>query len=98
MRIINKNVLDAFTVKHTNTINAVNKWIEIIENDDFKNHNDLKAIFPAADYVGNSRYVFNIKGNKYRFVVFVVFISGIMQVRFCGTHPEYDKITNIKNL
>jgi len=98
MRITNKNVLDAFTVKHTDTINAVNKWVEIIGNNDFNNHNELKAIFPTADYVGNSRYVFNIKGNKYRFVVLAVFILGTMQVRFCGTHAEYDKIKNIENL
>ncbi|MDR1975035.1 MAG: type II toxin-antitoxin system HigB family toxin [Bacteroidales bacterium] len=40
----------------------------------------------------------DIKGNKYRFLVLVVFISGFMQIRFCGTHAEYDKIENIKNL
>jgi mRNA interferase HigB len=98
MRITNKNKLDAFTVKHTDTINAVNKWVEIIETNDFNNHNELKSHFPAADYVGNGRYVFNIKGNKYRFVILIIFISDIMQVRFCGTHAEYDKIKNIKNL
>lgn len=98
MKIANKNVLDEFTVKHIDTINAVNKWIEIIENNDFHNHNELKVFFPAADYVGNSRYVFNIKGNKYRFVVLIIFINGVIQVRFCGTHAAYDKIKNIENL
>lgn len=98
MKIANKDLLDAFTIKHANTINAVNKWIEIVENSDFNNHNALKAAFPSADYVGNSRYVFNIKGNKYRFVVLVVFVLSTMQVRFCGTHAEYDKIKNIENL
>lgn len=98
MKISNKDLLDAFTIKHSNTINAVNKWIDIVENSDFNNHNELKAIFPSADYVGNSRYVFNIKGNKYRFVVLLIFISGTMQIRFCGTHAEYDKIKNIQNL
>jgi mRNA interferase HigB len=98
MKIANKSVLDEFTVKHTDTINAVNKWIEIIENNDFHNHNELKAFFPSSDYVGNSRYVFNIKGNNYRFVVLVIFIHGVMQIRFCGTHAAYDKIKNIENL
>lgn len=98
MKISNKDLLDAFTINHSNTINAVNKWIDIVENGDFNNHNELKAIFPSADYVGNSRYVFNIKGNKYRFVVLLIFISGTIQIRFCGTHAEYDKIKNIQNL
>jgi mRNA interferase HigB len=48
--------------------------------------------FPAADYVGNSRYVFNIRGNNYGVVAVVVFISGILKIRFVGTHFEYDKI------
>lgn len=98
MRIANKNVLDAFAVKHTDIINALNKWVEIIENNDFNNHNELKNIFPAVDYLGNERYVFNIKGNRYRFVVLVTFIAGIRQVRFCGTHGDYDKIKDIKNI
>ncbi len=98
MRIANKRAVDAFTIKHADAINAVNKWIEIIENNDFHNHNELKAFFPSADYVGNSRYVFNIRGNNYRFVTLIIFISGLMQVRFCGTHSEYDKIKDIENL
>jgi mRNA interferase HigB len=98
MKITNKGLLDRFLIKHANAINPVNKWVEIIESNDFKGHNELKNHFPTADYVGNSRYVFNIKGNTYRLVVLVVFVSGTMQVRFCGTHAEYDKIKNIENL
>ncbi|GAA4443170.1 type II toxin-antitoxin system HigB family toxin [Ravibacter arvi] len=98
MRILNKEVLDELMGKHADAIAPVNRWIEIVENNDFKNHNELKSLFPSADYVGNGRYVFNIKGNRYRFLVLIVFINGIMQIRFCGTHAEYDKIKDIENL
>lgn len=98
MKITNKIELDAFMDKHADTVKPINKWLETFENADFKNHNQLKAIFPSADYVGNSRYVFNIKGNKYRFVLLVVFIAGVAQIRFCGTHAQYDKIKDIKNI
>lgn len=64
----------------------------------FENYNELKALFPSADYVGNSRYVFDLKGNNYRLVVLVIFINSRMQVEFCGTHAEYDKIKNIENI
>ncbi len=98
MKITNKEVLDAFMDKHADTRNPLNKWMEVMENSEFKNHNDLKSVFPSADYVGNRRYVFNIKGNRYRLVVMVVFIGGRMQIRFCGTHADYDKIKDIENI
>lgn len=49
-------------------------------------------MFPSADYVKNGRYVFNIGGNNFRVVAVVIFIGGVMNIRFVGTHPEYDKI------
>lgn len=98
MIITNKIVLTEFSRKHADTVKPLNKWIETIEDNVFENHNELKALFPSADYVGNSRYVFNIKGNNYRLVVLVIFINSRMQVKFCGTHAEYDKIKNIENI
>ena len=49
-------------------------------------------MFPSADYVKNGRYVFNIGGNNYRVVAVVIFIGGVMNIRFVGTHSDYDKI------
>ncbi|MBQ2209619.1 MAG: type II toxin-antitoxin system HigB family toxin [Acetobacter sp.] len=43
-------------------------------------------------------FVFNIKGNNYRTVVLVVFFAGTVAIRFIGTHYEYDKIKDIKNI
>lgn len=98
MKITNRQILTSFARKHADTINPINKWIQVVESHDFRNHNELKEVFPAADYVGKERYVFNIKGKRYRFVVMAMFISGLMEVRFCGTHAEYDKIKNIEDL
>lgn len=98
MRITNKEALDAFTVKHADTLKPISKWVEAVENTEFKNHNELKVIFPKADYVGNQRYVFDIKGNRYRLVVVVIFFNGVMDIRFCGTHADYDKIKDIENI
>ena len=74
------------------------RWAEYVEKTEWKNHADLKAAFPSADYVGNDRYVFNISGNKFRLVTIVVFFQGFLHIRFVGTHAEYDKIKDIKNI
>ena len=44
-KIANKNVLGEFTARHYDTINAVNKWFEIIENNDLHHHIELRYFF-----------------------------------------------------
>lgn len=51
----------------------------------------MRNDFNSVDYVGNQRYVFNIKGNHYRLVVAVKFTLKIVYIRFVGTHDEYEK-------
>lgn len=59
---------------------------------DFRNFNDLKRIYGNASLVGDDRVVFNILGNKFRLVVRIVFDFKAMQIKWFGTHNEYDKI------
>jgi mRNA interferase HigB len=58
----------------------------------WKNLADMRNDFNSVDYVGNQRYVFNIKGNSYRLVVAVKFTPELIYIRFVGTHDEYEKI------
>ena len=92
MKIWDKELIDKFTDKHTDASSAFQRWIDIVEDAEWKSHAELKMSFPSADYVGNNRYVFNIRGNNYRMVVVVVFIAGMLKIRFIGTHAEYDKV------
>ena len=97
MEITQRYKLTEFVRKHAETLKAVNKWIENVERVSWKSHNELKIDFPSADYVGNNRYVFNLKGNNYRIIVLVVFFAGELNIRFAGTHTEYDRI-DAKNI
>lgn len=72
--------------------NALRKWLYIAKKASWKNLNDIRKDFPATDYAGNQRYVFNIRGNNYRMVVIIKFVAGLIYIRFVGTHEEYDKI------
>ncbi|GHT42711.1 hypothetical protein AGMMS49965_14860 [Bacteroidia bacterium] len=92
MKVLNKALLDRFATKHADSLNAIERWIGVLELSDVANHNELKELFPSVDYVGKNRYVFNIKGNDYRLVALVLFVGGRATVCFIGTHAEYDKI------
>ena len=92
MEIINKELVDKFIARHADSSKALNRWVEQMENATFKTHSELKLLYPNADYVGNSRYAFNIKGNNYRLVALVLFAPELITICFIGTHAEYDKI------
>ena len=92
MNVLNKELIERFVKKNASSTNAVNRWVEQMERYEFSNHNELKTVFPSADYIGKSRYVFNIKGNDYRLVAIVFFAVGSATICFIGTHSEYDKV------
>jgi mRNA interferase HigB len=98
MTISGKRLIDEFVLKHARSRSSFIKWIDEIEGILPTGHNELKKLFPSADYVGNKRYVFNIGGNNYRLVAVVAFVEGILFVRWCGTHAEYNKIGDISKL
>lgn len=94
MRIVSHKRLVEFyeSEGYSDAKTALERWYEITEEAEWKNLSDIKVDFPETDYVGNQRYVFNIKGNKYRLVVVVKFTIGHVFIRFVGTHNDYDKI------
>lgn len=92
MVIISKTILADFGVEHADSVDALNKWYETCKKADWKNLNEFKKTFSAVDFVGNDRYVFNIKGNKYRLVAMISFNIRTMYLRFIGTHTKYDEI------
>ena len=98
MKILFPEKIEEFERSHAAARDALERWSSIIVNAEWRDHADLKHDFPSADYVGNNRYVFNIKGNNYRTVVLVVFFAGTVAIRFIGTHSEYDKIKDIKTI
>lgn len=98
MKILKFKLLKDFARKHPDAADPLMRWAEFVEKTEWKSHAELKQAFPSADYVGNDRYVFNISGNKFRLVTIVVFFQGFLYIRFVGTHAEYDKIKDIKNI
>lgn len=96
MNITGSEKLEKFCRRHSDAQSALERWVNEVERASWKSHNDLKNDYLSADYVGNNRYVFNIRGDKYRLIVMVVFFAGNVDIRFVGTHSEYDAIDEKK--
>jgi len=92
MRIVTLKTIKEYSEKHTIVKYALMDWYEKVTNANWNNITDIKNDFNSVDYVGNNRFVFNIKGNDYRIVVIIIFISKKVYIRYIGTHKEYDKI------
>ena len=73
MVIISKTQLNEFGKNHADSADALNEWYETVKQADWGKMADLKQTFNSVDYVGNDRYVFNIKGNNYRLVAMIFF-------------------------
>jgi mRNA interferase HigB len=98
MRIYSKGTLKKFWEKHVDARTALEFWYSVIETNRFEHAHDIVTYFRNADQVGNGRIVFNIANNKYRLVAKFEYSIQCVFVRFIGTHKEYDRIENIKNI
>ncbi len=98
MVIISKKTITDFGEIHPQVMEALNEWHERVSNADWKNGAELRQDYPNADFVGDNRWVFNIKGNHFRLIAMVFFSVRTIYIRFIGTHADYDKITDIKTI
>jgi mRNA interferase HigB len=73
-------------------------WYKAITDKEWRDPYEIIQYFRDADQVGNGRIVFNICGNKYRLIVAFRYDIQIGFIKFVGTHKQYDKITDIKNI
>ncbi|NDV27213.1 type II toxin-antitoxin system HigB family toxin [Desulfovibrio sp. JC010] len=92
MRIISRATLRDYGKKHSDAKESLDCWFHEVNVASWDSWTDIKARYPDVSPLGKDRYVFNIKGNKYRIITAVHFASKIVFIRFVGTHAEYDKV------
>jgi mRNA interferase HigB len=92
MRVIARGTLRDFWEKHADAKAPLEAWFHEAAAASWRGPHDIKARYPSADVLPGNRVVFDIKGNTYRLIVMIHFNTGIVFIRFIGTHSEYDKI------
>ncbi|MBD2767824.1 type II toxin-antitoxin system HigB family toxin [Hymenobacter sp. BT664] len=92
MVIISRAVLRAFVLAHPASEAALEEWYHHVRTVEWANGATVRQSFRTADYVGNERFVFNIKGNRYRLIASVSFTTRTVYLKFVGTHRQYDAV------
>jgi len=90
--VISYRTIREFIEEHGDAEDSLNNWYVFAEKADWANFNELRRDFGSADAVGNDLYVFNIRGNRYRLVVRIIFKVRTVFIKFVGTHEVYDKL------
>lgn len=98
MKIIARKTIIEFYKKNSDAKTALEEWFHKTKEADWNCFAEVKNTFNSVDSVGNKRFVFNIKGNQYRLIALILFVPKMVYIRFIGTHKDYDKITNIKEI
>ena len=92
MIVVNIKLLSLFARDHATTRKSLLTWQRIVEESTWKNKMDVLRSFPDAKMIKNNRARFEIQHNKYRLIAEVLYDKGVAEVRFIGTHSEYDRI------
>ncbi len=90
MHIITRKRLLEFGKEHPASEKPLDRWYRIIKESEYNSFAELRKTFPNSDQVGRLT-VFNIGGNKYRLITYIVYSAKRIYIRHILTHPEYDK-------
>jgi HTH-type transcriptional regulator/antitoxin HigA len=92
MNVLAYKTIEKFWTKYADSKLPLQTWYFVCRKKEWKSFNELCKDFPDAFPAGDSRVVFDIKASKYRLVARVLFDCKQVQIKWMGTHAQYDKI------
>jgi mRNA interferase HigB len=94
MHVISRRAIDAAIQQHSDAAEWLNAWWKRACKARWESLHDVRIDYASADQV-DCCLVFNVRGNKYRFICRVTYADqwtrGTLLVKHFLTHAEYDK-------
>ena len=91
MVLIGREKLQQFTRRHANARSWVKAWVAEVQSVKWQGPQDIKERYANASFLPDNVVIFNIKGSGYRLEAQVAYNTGGVNVKWVGTHAEYDK-------
>ena len=92
MTIISLDRIVDFAKKHADARKSLITWKSTVEKAVWKKKQDVLIDFPKVKMIADNRARFEIVYNNYRMIIKINYDAQTTQVRFIGTHNEYDRI------
>lgn len=92
MRIFYLSRLDEFGRNHANARKSLSTWMDVVLKAQWQNKLDVLRDFPKAKMIKNNRARFEIAHNTYRLITHIHYEEKFLEIRFIGTHNEYERI------
>jgi mRNA interferase HigB len=94
MIIVGREKLDAFVSTHADARSWIVNWITNAEVAKWRVPKDIKMRYASASFLAANVVIFNVKGKRYRLETQVAYNTGIIVIRWAGTHAAYTKRVN----
>ena len=91
MKVLGTDVLFDFCESHPDSTSSIKAWLAFVEDQNWEKFADIKNDYNYADWVGNRKVVFNLKGNNFRLLVQVAFNTGYVTIEKIGSHSDYTR-------
>src|ERR1700722_5307145 len=95
MKLVGQREVTRFIRRHTDARPWLITWVRTVEAALWSDLHDLRKDYPSADGVKlkskNIVTVFNVKGNEYRLLSYVIYSLGTVAVLEVMSHSDYSK-------
>lgn len=94
--VISRRQLTDFWAIHPQAEGPLSAWYATVTKTEWTGPDHIKTVFGSADPIADNRIVFNVGGNNYRVIARFAYAFKVAQIKFVGTHADYNLVDATK--